>query len=150
MDMLTTADIGERKLRSEAVFGEDYAFECHVSQDFEYDDLHCSPAAPVEPTACLRMALVKCIGNYVKEFSRHRGITVAGLRVEATFISDTYSVKEIDRIEIKVTLPEAFPVKYKRAINSLISQCRIVSLLSDPPDVNWGLESTAPPASALE
>ena len=140
MDMLTRRDVVEKTLRAEAVFRDDYSFDCRVNQDFGYEDLECSSSAQVEPTAYFRLALVKCISNYVKEFCKHRQIPVADIIVKAKFLAEEYSVREIERIHISVSLPETFPDKYKRAIDSLISQCKIVSILTDPPELNWELQ----------
>lgn len=126
-----------------AVFNKDYSFDCRVRQDFGYTDMECSSAVEIEPTAYFRMALVKCICNYLKVFCEYRKIDIAGLAVETHFVTEEYSDKEVDRIDIRVRVPVGFPAKYVKAMESLVAQCRIIGILSDPPEVSWKVQDTA-------
>jgi len=122
-----------------SVFKDDYGYECYVDQEIHNTKMSASSSDDLEPPTYFRMALVKCISVYIREFCRHREINPAGIEIDVHFVSDKFSVKEIDTIRISVSLPESFPQKYKRAIDTLISQCRIIDLLADPPDVIWEL-----------
>jgi uncharacterized OsmC-like protein len=120
-----------------AVFHDGYNYECYAEQEKTNVDMHASSIDGLEPPTYFRMALVKCISAYILDFCKSREIDTAGIGIEVNFATDEFSVKEIDNIHINISLPESFPEKYKRAINSLISHCRIINVLSDPPDVFW-------------
>lgn len=73
-----------------------------------------------------------CSAVYVRTFLVQRNMSLEGVSI----IQNTSYNKEenrVDNINIHIELPESFPVKYKNAIKSAVSQCPVKRHLGNPP-----------------
>ena len=75
-----------------------------------------------------------CAGYYALRFLQQRNLDTAGLGV--TMTADTGGAgQHVGRIRIDVTLPPAFPQKYRDALVRAIDQCKVKRHLDEPPVV---------------
>jgi len=75
-----------------------------------------------------------CAGYYALRFLQQRNLDTEGLVVTMTADSGGPG-QHVDRIRIDVTLPPAFPQKYRDALLRAIDQCKVKRHLAEPPVV---------------
>jgi len=75
-----------------------------------------------------------CAGYYMVQFCRSRNIDTQGLELDQS-LKYNIGTKLIEKIILKVTLPENFPEKYKSAINKAAAQCTVKRHLENPPQI---------------
>ena len=73
-----------------------------------------------------------CAGFYALRFCQQRNLETEGLTLSVTPTRDDAG-KHIDQIQIDVTLPPAFPEKYREALLRAIDQCSVKRHLLQPP-----------------
>ena len=88
-----------------------------------------------EPFTLFLASLGTCAGIYVKGFCDQRGIDSTNIRLTQ---AQNYNPakKLIDRIEIKIHVPEGFPEKYESALIHTASLCTVKRHLKDDIDVD--------------
>ncbi|MBW6490848.1 MAG: OsmC family protein [Lentimicrobium sp.] len=76
-----------------------------------------------------------CAGIYVKSFCDQRGISTEGISLEQVmkFNSETHLISNID---IKILLPDSFPVKYRDAVINAANLCAVKRHFNNPPSIS--------------
>ncbi len=82
-----------------------------------------------------------CAGLYVLRFFQQRNLDTSGLGLSVTPEWDRER-KLVARIRIEITLPPAFPEKYREAVVRAVDQCTVKRHLAEPP----GFEVVTAPA----
>ena len=88
-----------------------------------------------------------CAGYYALRFLQERNLDTDGLAVELSAVP-TDPGHQVRQIRIDVTLPPAFPEKYRQAILRAIDLCTVKRHLVEPPAVEVALSPPARPASS--
>ena len=91
-----------------------------------------------------------CAGFYALRFCQQRNLDTTGLALSMTPERDA-AEKRIKLIRIRVTLPPAFPERYREAILRAIDQCSVKRHLAQAPQFEVAIaaagEEQPPPAS---
>lgn len=90
-----------------------------------------------------------CAGFYALRFCQERGISTEGLGLAVEPVRDD-SRKRIGTVRILLTLPDAFPEKYRKAILRAIDQCSVKRHILEPPAFEVSIEGPAPDDDPLE
>lgn len=87
-------------------------------------------------------ALGTCAGVYVEDFCQHRGIPVdrITLKQSAEFTIDAHGKHHLDRVVLKISLPEDFPDKYRSAVAHVAELCAVKRSILNPPEFLVQLE----------
>lgn len=80
------------------------------------------------------VSLGNCAGFFALRFCQQRQITTEGMHLSLTAERNA-ETKRLDRIEIKLHLPDGFPEKYRNAISRATDQCAVKRALLDPPEI---------------
>jgi ribosomal protein S12 methylthiotransferase accessory factor len=83
-----------------------------------------------------------CAGYYALRFLQQRNLATEGLAVKLIAVP-TDPGRHFRKVRIEVTLPPAFPEKYRDAVLRAIDQCTVKRHLVEPPAVEVGLSPTA-------
>ena len=86
-----------------------------------------------EPFDLFFVSLATCAGIYVLEFCDARALNTEGLAVRLQAERDEER-KLFTPIKIAITLPEAFPDKYRKAILKTANLCTVKKHIIDPPE----------------
>jgi ribosomal protein S12 methylthiotransferase accessory factor len=73
-----------------------------------------------------------CAGFYALRFCQQRNLDTDGLTLSVGPERDAAG-KHVDRIRIEITLPAAFPLKYREALLRAVDQCAVKRHLVEPP-----------------
>jgi putative redox protein len=73
-----------------------------------------------------------CAGFYVLRFFQQRDLDTAGMSLSVTPRRDPER-KLVTSIRIEITLPPAFPEKYREAVLRAVDQCTVKRHLAEPP-----------------
>lgn len=79
------------------------------------------------------LSIGTCAGWYVKSFCQKRDLSEEGIRVTQKHHFNTEK-RLIDRIDIKIHLPESFPDKYRDAVIKAAGQCTVKKHILDAPE----------------
>jgi ribosomal protein S12 methylthiotransferase accessory factor len=79
-------------------------------------------------------SLGTCAGIYVLGFCRQRGLPAEGIRLVQRMGFNPASGK-LDRVDLDIQVPAAFPEKYHEALIRAASQCAVKKLLEQPPAI---------------
>jgi putative redox protein len=90
-----------------------------------------------------------CAGFYALRFCQQRNLDVEGLVLSLLPLRDDGG-KRVARIRIEITLPPAFPARYREAILRAVDQCSVKRHLEQPPDFDVATIPAAPAAIPLE
>ena len=90
-------------------------------------------------------SIATCMGLYALRFCQQREIDTAGLHLEMETFRNPDSPM-INRIEVRLDLPAAFPEKYIRAIERSMDQCAVKKHMIDPPQFETRTEIAVGPA----
>jgi ribosomal protein S12 methylthiotransferase accessory factor len=74
-----------------------------------------------------------CAAFYALRFCQQRDIETSGLGMALETVRDP-ETKRLDTIRMELTVPAAFPQKYKKAVVRAIDQCAVKRAIVDPPD----------------
>jgi len=85
------------------------------------------------PFTLFLASLGTCAGFYALSFCQERNIAVAGMKLAMAWDRDV-ATHRLDRVRLKLTLPEGFPEKYRNAIVKAMDQCTVKKTLFDPPE----------------
>lgn len=91
-----------------------------------------SDSAPA-PFDLFLVSLATCAGLYAARFLDARGLDRAGLAVELVERRDAAEPARVAELELRLTLPEGFPGKYREAITRAVDQCAVKRHLDHPP-----------------
>lgn len=83
-------------------------------------------------------SIATCAGFYAHQFCRHRNLPTDGLALSLEPVRDPER-KLVERVVLRLTLPEDFPDKYRRAITRAVDQCAVKRHLAEPPVVELEL-----------
>jgi ribosomal protein S12 methylthiotransferase accessory factor len=75
-----------------------------------------------------------CSAVYVKAFLTQRGMSLESVSLTQVI---TYNriTNMVERMNVKVELPETFPTKYNKAIKAVVDQCPVKKHMVSPPEV---------------
>ena len=94
-------------------------------------DAHGAASAP-SPFDLFLASIGTCAGFYVLRFFQQRQLDTAGLALSVTPQRDP-ARKLVTSIRIEITLPPAFPEKYREAVLRAVDQCTVKRHLAEPP-----------------
>ena len=77
-------------------------------------------------------SIATCMGFYALHFCQERGIATEGLGLSLETVRDEEK-KRLSAIKVALTLPPAFPEKYRGAIQRAVDQCAVKKHMVDPP-----------------
>ena len=86
------------------------------------------------PFALFLASLGTCAGIYVLGFCRQRGLPTEGIRILQRMGFNPASGK-LDRVDLDIQVPAAFPEKYHEALIRAASQCAVKKQLEHPPAI---------------
>ena len=86
------------------------------------------------PFALFLASLGTCAGIYVLGFCRQRGLPTEGIRILQRMGYNPTSGK-LDRVDMDIQVPAAFPEKYHEALIRAASQCAVKKQLEHPPAI---------------
>lgn len=75
-----------------------------------------------------------CAGFFALRFCQQRDIATDGLGLTMDWTRDP-ETKKLQKIDIRINLPEGFPDKYRKAIIKATDQCAVKRALLDPPEI---------------
>lgn len=75
-----------------------------------------------------------CAGIYIKSFCDQRKISTDGISLTQK-MNYNYKTRLIDKIQLKVELPDHFPEKYRKAIVNAANLCAVKEHLKNPPSI---------------
>ncbi len=84
-----------------------------------------------------------CAGIYVLSFCQERGISTEGLELtqRMDFVSEG-GKNRLAKVDLQITLPPGFPVKYHNAIIKSAELCAVKKALMNPPDFEISIQDT--------
>lgn len=118
------------------------SFPGGVAVDARYEGFTIRTDQPVEgggnnsapaPFDLFLASLGTCAGFYAQAFCRQRQIATEGLKIVLDWERDEIRHR-LSRIDMRVTLPEGFPDKYRKAMLKAIDQCSVKRAILDPPE----------------
>ncbi len=72
-----------------------------------------------------------CAGFFALRFCQQRNLSIEGLRLWLEAQPGT--TRKLDRVLVKIALPENFPEKYHAALIKATDQCAVKQAIVDPP-----------------
>jgi ribosomal protein S12 methylthiotransferase accessory factor len=75
-----------------------------------------------------------CSAVYVRAFLQQRGMSLEGVTLDE-LINYNQEENRVEHIDIQVNLPAGFPIKYERAIKTVVDQCPVKKHFVKPPTV---------------
>ena len=84
-----------------------------------------------------------CAGLYALKFCRQRNLDTEGLALELTPERDEVG-KRVSLLRLEVSLPPAFPEKYREAILRAVDQCTVKRHIFEPPQFEVTAVAPAP------
>jgi len=80
-------------------------------------------------------SLGTCAGFYALRFCQQRDIATEGMRLTLDTARNPDS-KRLDKVQIVLHLPAAFPEKYRDTILRAVDQCAVKKAIFDPPEIS--------------
>ena len=84
------------------------------------------------PFSLFLASIGTCAGIYVLGFCRQRGLPTDGIQVVQRMGADPRTGM-VDKVELDIEVPPAFPEKYHEALVRAASQCAVKKHLENPP-----------------
>ena len=84
------------------------------------------------PFSLFLASIGTCAGIYVLGFCRQRGLPTEGIQVVQRMGADPRTGM-VDKVELDIEVPPAFPAKYHEALVRAASQCAVKKHLEHPP-----------------
>ena len=75
-----------------------------------------------------------CSAVYVRAFMSQRNMSLENVTLKQ-YITYNRMTNMVDKMEVKVELPEEFPTKYNKAIKAVVDQCPVKKHMVTPPAV---------------
>jgi putative redox protein len=88
-----------------------------------------------EPYDLLLSALGTCAGVNVLYFCESRSIPTEGIKVSMS-IEKNEKTHLVERIGIRIQLPDTFPEKYREAVKRAADLCAVKRTFSSPPEIS--------------
>lgn len=85
-----------------------------------------------EPFDLFLASLATCAGYYVLKFCEQREIPLDGIELVQRWERD--AKRKITTIGIDIKVPDAFPDKYRKALERAAHQCSVKKTILDPPE----------------
>ena len=85
-----------------------------------------------EPFSTFLSSIGTCAGIYVLGFCQQRGIDTNGMEIVQSMNFNPFSGM-IDKINLKIVLPDGFPDKYKKAVINSANLCAVKKHMENPP-----------------
>ncbi|TAJ13184.1 osmotically inducible protein OsmC [Marinilabiliaceae bacterium JC017] len=82
-----------------------------------------------------------CAGIYVKSFCEQRGLSTDDIKIIQSMEYDP-TKKLVSKINLDITVPASFPVKYKNALIKSAELCAVKRHLETPPQFNTTVSTT--------
>ncbi len=101
-----------------------------------------------EPFELFLSSLATCAGIYVLVFCQSRNIPTEGIELVQKHLYSEDG-KQLERVELQLSLPPTFPEKYRSAVVNAASGCKVKKLLAAPPEIEVVLQDTAVVADRL-
>lgn len=100
-------------------------------------------AAPT-PYDYFLASLGTCAGIYVLSFCQERGIGTEGMALtqRMDFVSEG-GKNRLAKVDLEITLPPGFPVKYHKAIIKSAELCAVKKALMNPPEFEISIQDTS-------
>ena len=105
----------------------------HVVKTDQVEQRGGNGSAP-EPFDLFLASLATCAGAYVLSFCDARGLPSAGIELVQHQHFDE-ATHRLERVELEVLLPAAFPEKYRAAVLRAAEGCKVRKALAAPPEV---------------
>jgi ribosomal protein S12 methylthiotransferase accessory factor len=105
-------------------------FTINTDQPAQYGGENSAPS----PFDLFVASLGTCAGFYALRFCQQRQLPTAGMELTVDMDRNPES-KRLDRVAIKLRLPDGFPEKYRMAIVRATDQCTVKQVLLDPPEI---------------
>jgi uncharacterized OsmC-like protein len=113
--------------------------------ELKVDQPDTGDAAPT-PTELFVAGLVSCVGFYAGRFCQRHGIDPAGLSVTCDWSFASDKPARVDRIDVRVGLPEGFPPDKLDRLQAVIEHCTVHNSIVQAPEVS--IVAEAPAAAA--
>jgi len=88
-----------------------------------------------EPFTLFLASIGTCAGIYTLSFCKKRNIDTKGMQIIQSAIFNA-STRMVDKIKLKIILPDSFPEKYKKAIINSANLCYVKKHLENPPQIS--------------
>ena len=85
------------------------------------------------PFVLFLAALGNCAGYFTLRFCQERDLPTEGLKLTMDVERDA-ATHRLDKVTIRIHLPEGFPEKYQKAIIKAANQCTVKRTMLDPPE----------------
>ncbi len=76
-----------------------------------------------------------CSAVYVRAFFTQRGMSLEKVSL-TQFITYNSMTNMVEKMNVKVDLPDTFPTKYNKAIKAVVDQCPVKKHMVTPPSVS--------------
>lgn len=86
-----------------------------------------------EPFDFFLASLATCAGYYVLKFCEGREIPTDEISLRQSWKRN--DEKKLERIDIRIQVPDDFPAKYRKALVRAANTCSVKKTLADPPEV---------------
>lgn len=115
-------------LKVNAVAGE---FTIKTDQPTEVGGDHSAPG----PFVLFLSSIATCAGFYVTKFCQSREISTDDIKI--TLVNDfNKEEKYAENIDIQLSLPDAFPKKYEKALLRAVDQCTVKRTIKNLKSIN--------------
>jgi putative redox protein len=95
------------------------------------------------PTELFVASLAACVGFYARRFLARHHLDAAGLRVEAAYTMSAHRPARVDRITLRLLLPQPLEENRRRALLAVVEHCTVHNSLRTPPEVRVTLAEPA-------
>ena len=112
----------------------DAQFGTHVIRTDQPPHAGGDGSAPA-PFAVFLASIGTCAGIYVLGFCRQRGLATDGIRIIER-VHNNRMTGMVDKIDLEIQVPPAFPQKYYDALVRSADQCAVKKHLENPPQFN--------------
>jgi len=88
-----------------------------------------------EPFDLFLSSMGTCAGVYIAYFCESRNIPTKDISMTLRF-ERSEKTNSMEKIEMEILLPPAFPDKYRKAVERAAGMCTVKLMLSNPPEVD--------------
>lgn len=93
--------------------------------------------APPSPPELFVSSIAACIGVYAVSFLGRHNVKTEGLTIETDYTSKKENnLSWIDKINVKLNLPETLDEKYKNALMKVVDSCMVHETIRRNPEIN--------------
>lgn len=95
------------------------------------------------PTELFVAGLAACSGFYAGRFLRRHDLPVEGLGIECDFAMSGDRPARVNRIDIRLALPDSFPEDRLEALTRVVEHCTVHNSLRQAPEIHLSLQQAA-------